>query len=169
MSLETLKEITDETKSSGTTYVRWGRTTCPGDGSDIVYSGYAGGSLYKHTGAAVSMLCLPMDPDWAQYSDESEYDSGFVYGSEYESWSNRKMDDFFGPGHVNQDVPCAVCNVQPRSATIMVPGKIKCHPDWILEYVGYLMPGHFHNAAATDYYCIDKKPECFGWTWGDQR
>ena len=69
LSLETLKENTDETKSSGTTYVRWGRTTCPGNGSDIVYSGYAGGPFYNHTGAAVSMLCLPMDPDWAQYSD----------------------------------------------------------------------------------------------------
>ena len=106
-----LEENNDETKSSGTTYVQWGRTTSPGNGSDIVYSGYAGGSHHNHRGAAASMLCLPMDHDWAQHSDKENYDSELVYGSEYESYIDR-MDDFFGPGHRNKDVPCAVCNIR---------------------------------------------------------
>ena len=161
-SLNTLSErieTVDKTiKTVGTTYVRWGRTTCPGNGSDVIYSGYAGGSHYTHSGAAVSMLCLPTDPDWALYTDTNEDGGGFVYGTEYEPAIGR-TDPFFGTGHVDQDVPCAVCNVQHRSSTIMVPGKTKCHPGWTFEYTGYLMSGSYNHAAASDYYCIAKDPE----------
>ena len=51
-------------KSQRTTYTRWGRTICSGNGSESVYDGFAGGSHYTHKGGASSMLCLPMDPDW---------------------------------------------------------------------------------------------------------
>ena len=55
-----LKEsLAENMKKSGTTYTRWGRTSCPGNGSEVVYSGYAGGSHYSHKGAAASMVCLP--------------------------------------------------------------------------------------------------------------
>ena len=142
-------------KGSGTTYVRWGRTTCPGNGSEIIYSGYAGGS---YTGAAVSLLCLPLDPDWALHTDTEEDYSGYMYGAEYQPNMGR-TDQFFGIGHADQDVPCVVCNVKGRSSAIMVPGKTRCHPGWTSEYTGYLMLGHHHQKAATDYYCIDKEPE----------
>ena len=49
-------------EKTGTTFVRWGRKTCPA-GTDSVYTGYAGGSHYSDKGAAVSMLCLPMNPE----------------------------------------------------------------------------------------------------------
>ena len=160
-----LKQSYDELKlnvdrnvnTSGTTYVRWGRNDCPETGSEIVYAGYAGGSWYNHSGAAVSLLCLPEDPDWAHYTENADKYSGFVYGTEYE-WSIRRMDQFFGTGHAEQDVSCAVCIVQSRSSAIMVPGKTTCHPGWTLEYSGYLMSGYYNHAAARDYYCIDKEP-----------
>lgn len=31
----------------GATYVRWGRTTCPGNGSELVYEGYTAGSEHS--------------------------------------------------------------------------------------------------------------------------
>ena len=158
-SYDELKQHVDRNvKTTGTTYVRWGRTTCPGNGSDVIYSGYAGGSLYSHTGAAVSMLCLPTDPDWALYKETENLESGFVYGAEYEP-SNGRLDQFFGTGHSQQDVPCVACNVETRSSTIMVPGKTACHSGWTLEYTGYLMSGYYDHKAARDYYCIDKDPE----------
>ena len=158
VSYEELKQHVDKNvKISGTSYVRWGRTTCPGNGSEIVYSGYAGGSYYNHNGAAASMLCLPKNPDWATHTD-SEENSGFVYGAEYEPSSGR-TDKFFGKGLADQDVPCVVCNVKSRSSSIMIPGKTSCHPGWTLEYTGYLMSGYYQHPAARDYYCIDKKPE----------
>lgn len=158
-SYDELKQHFDgNVKSSGTTYVRWGKTTCPGNGSDIMYSGYAGGSYYSHTGAAVSMLCLPTDPDWALYTNTEDSSSGLLYGAEYEP-ANGRTDKFFGTGHAQQDVPCVFCNVKTRSSTVMVPGKTRCHSGWTLEYTGYLMSGYYSHDAATDYYCIDKDPE----------
>ena len=159
LSYDELKQHVDRNvKTTETTYVRWGRNVCPGNGTETIYAGYAGGSWYEHPGAAVSMLCLPQDPDWALYTDKEDVHSGFVYGTEYEPCNDR-TDQFFGTGHFNRDVPCVVCNVKTRSSTIMVPGKTKCHPGWTLEYTGYLMSGYYKHVAASDYYCIDKDPE----------
>ena len=156
----------DDTKASEfmrhvqkTTYVRWGRTSCPGNGSESVYDGFAGGSHYSHKGAS-SMLCLPKDPDWdaGKTSDKSDPNVGYIYGAEYHDGSGRS-DQLFGESHQNHDVPCVVCDVTKRSTVIMVPGRSKCYPGWTLEYAGYLMSGHINHEGATDYYCIDKDPE----------
>ena len=144
-----------------TTYTRWGRTTCPGNGSESVYDGFAGGSHYSHKGGASSMLCLPRDPDWEAGKTSDKLNTaatGLIYGVEYEDGSSRS-DQLFGGSHYQRDVPCVVCDVSKRSSVIMVPGKSKCHPGWTLEYAGYIMAGHYDHAGATDYYCIDKEPE----------
>ena len=48
--------------SGGALYTRWGKTTCPGTpGTELVYSGLAGGSLYSHSGGGANYLCLPED------------------------------------------------------------------------------------------------------------
>lgn len=39
-----------------------------------------------------------------------------MYGTEFQS-------GFFGPTAKYQDVPCAVCEVQAGSKTIMIPGR----------------------------------------------
>ena len=155
---QSYKDFKRSAKSGGTTYIRWGRKNCPGNGSELIYSGYAGGSWYGHSGAAVSMLCLTTNPDWAKYTSSLDSESAFVYGAEYESSSSR-TDKFFGPGHVQHDVPCAVCDVQSRSSHIMIPGKTRCHAGWTLEYSGYLMSGYHAHAAARDYHCVDKYAE----------
>ena len=158
-SVEDLKQSVNQNaaKRAGTTYVRWGRTTCP-SGVDAVYTGYAGGSWFDHPGGAVSMLCLPKNPDWAKYIDGVGANSGFVYGAEYEPADGR-TDQFFGNGHSQHDVPCTVCNAKSRSSSIMVPGMKMCPADWSLEYTGYLMSGRYNHKSSSDYYCIDAAAE----------
>ena len=54
--------------TGGTIYTRWGRTTCPIDqGTELVYSGRAGGSHYNEHGGAADLLCLPDDPEYSIY------------------------------------------------------------------------------------------------------
>ena len=163
--LEEWKRQWDETKASqskskGTTYTRWGRTTCLGNGSESVYDGFAGGSLHSHKGGASSMLCCPKDPDWEaeKTSDKTDPHVGLIYGAEYDDGSGRN-DLLFGESHYQRDVPCVVCDVTKRSTVLMVPGRSKCHPGWTLEYTGYLMAGYYDHDGATDYYCEDKDPE----------
>ena len=76
IELGTLKNdiVTLQSVAGGTTYVRWGKKTCPSNGTETVYSGYAAGSHYTSTGAAANYLCLSPDPMWAYYSDK--VDSG---------------------------------------------------------------------------------------------
>ena len=155
-----LKEIETASKQNtpAITYIRWGKTDCPSN-SDVVYSGFAGGSYYNHQGAAASMVCLPKDPIWEKH-DSRLQKGGLMYGAEYD-------DDHKGPGrqsmitgknHYERDVPCIVCEAQ-RSMMIMIPGRSECYPGWTREYWGYLMSGHYEIKAATDYYCVDADPE----------
>ena len=154
------QSVKEGNKLSGTTYIRWGRTTCPKNGSEVVYTGWGGGSWFDHTGAAASMLCLPEDPDWdqAKYKDGFAAYAAYVFGAEYQDGQGRS-DPFFGRNHDQQNAPCVVCNVRSRFSHIMIPGKTRCPAGWTREYYGYLMAGRHSHRAATDYYCIDMKPE----------
>ncbi|XP_045170022.1 uncharacterized protein LOC123532616 [Mercenaria mercenaria] len=155
-----LKEI-DAKKSfgvAGNTYVRWGRTECPGNGTDMVYKGYAGGGRYDKKGSASTYLCLPEEPVWGVYED-SEQVAGTVYGAEYELY-NRNMDKFFGKTLLDNDVPCCVCRTK-RPSVIMLPGRNICYDGWILEYSGYLTSGH-DTHHATEFVCLDGEPEIIG-------
>ncbi|XP_045169116.2 uncharacterized protein LOC123531884 [Mercenaria mercenaria] len=155
-----LKEI-DAKKSyggAGNTYVRWGRTECPGNGTEMVYKGYAGGGFYDNEGAASNYLCLPEEPVWGVYED-SEQVAGTVYGAEYELY-NRNMDKFFGKALHHQDVPCCVCRTK-RPSAIMLPGRNICYDGWTLEYSGYLTSG-YENHHATEFVCLDGDPEAIG-------
>ena len=144
------------------TYVRWGRTTCPqaGNGTELVYEGYAGGSHYTHSGAAVDYLCLPKNPDWDHFEPAAQ-SGGLVYGAEYE-YSQRASSAKFFPSQtsslVDNDVPCAVCR-STRSSVLMVPAKNQCHPGWTHEYHGYLSAGYHKHAAASEYVCVDREAE----------
>ena len=107
---------------SGATYIRWGKTSCPGNGWTEVYSGYAGGSYFNHKGAAASMLCLPKDPIWKKY-DDTVQEGGLIYGAEYDDrYKSNRESVLVGKHHYAQDVPCVVCHVQ-RGSSIMIPGR----------------------------------------------
>ena len=147
----------------GSTYVRWGRKSCPTvNGTTLVYSGYAGGSLYKDPGAAANHICLSPDPIWDHYTDAVD-SLARVYGVEYEFFTGHGSDiprhsAFFGKNLIDQDVPCSVCE-SPRTKVLMIPGRNSCYTGWTLEYKGYLVAGDFGHASATEYICLDKDPE----------
>ena len=150
----------------GSTYVRWGRTSCPGNDTEQVYSGYTAGSLFSDTGAAANYLCLSPVAQWAKYTDAVD-SFAKIYGAEYETWNanantnagaKQRSNFFFGKSLVDDNVPCSVCR-SSRSSVLMVPGRNTCLNGWNLEYAGYLASGANYQAAATEYVCLDANPE----------
>ena len=144
--------------NAGTVYTRWGRTSCPGNGTDIVYSGYAAGGYFTHNGRSPELLCLPEDPEWGTYDESLNNNGGFIYGAEYEL-KERGRDKIFGENIDDQDVLCAVCEVKQRTRHLMISGRITCYNGWTREYWGYLMTSHYSHSTQAEYYCIDAKPD----------
>ncbi|OWF48210.1 hypothetical protein KP79_PYT14489 [Mizuhopecten yessoensis] len=69
----------------GVVYTRWGRKDCPeGNGYQLVYSGYAGGSWYSAGGAAANALCMPPDPSWGPHKNTTLTYPSYLYGAEYD-------------------------------------------------------------------------------------
>ncbi len=137
-------------QGGGLTYIRWGSSSCPSNvsGTEMVYSGIAGGSLYRHAGGGSNYLCMPKDP---QYNSNRTYRSSvsYIYGVEYEIPVQ---------GNNNYNAPCAVCHVSTRSALLLIPAKYSCPANWTMEYYGYLMSGSlFHKR--THFVCVDHSME----------
>ena len=141
--------------TGGTTYIRWGRTTCneTGNGTELLYSGRAGGTHRHHRGGAANYLCMPDDPDHLQYQSGVQGHS-FVAGVEYDF--SYVPDVSYFTAH---NVPCAVCYVATRSVAVMIPAKTQCPTNWTIEYIGYLMAEWIHADGPTTYECVDKDPE----------
>ena len=140
--------------TGGTTYIRWGRTTCPsGNGTELLYSGRAGGTHYEHSGGAANYLCMPDDPDHLQYQSGVQGKS-YVAGVEYDYASHPSLSSLNC-----HNVPCAVCYVATRSVAVMIPAKTQCPTNWTLEYIGYLMSAEHSRNSRTMYDCVDKDPE----------
>ncbi|CAI8032723.1 Short-chain collagen C4 (Fragment) [Geodia barretti] len=117
----------------GAVYVRWGRTVCPSDqGTELVYSGRAGGSRYDHRGGGANHLCMPDDPEHLQYTSGVSGNS-YMYGVEYRSHSQPLQTVEY------HNVPCVVCHVTTRATLLMIPAKVNCPTNWTTEYTGYLM------------------------------
>ncbi|XP_052788001.1 uncharacterized protein LOC128224290 [Mya arenaria] len=150
-------------QDGGAVYVRWGRTTCPANGTDLVYTGYTAGNLYSQNGAA-DYLCLTSEPIWGVYDDTLHTYSARIYGTEYEFGGEGYSDggaQFFGKNIQNHDAPCAVC-ITSRRATVMIPGRNQCYPGWTKEYSGYLvsgLSGTQGHASSSNYACLDAEAE----------
>ncbi|XP_060592242.1 short-chain collagen C4-like [Ruditapes philippinarum] len=141
-------------------YVRWGRTSCPANGTHLVYSGFSAGFYYGKSGGATNHLCLPTDPQWAHY-DDSVTSGSKIYGVEYQfgdTFSDQGS-AFFGGEHIyEEDAPCAVCQ-STRPIMMMLPGRLDCYPGWTKEYNGYLVSEADGHASASEYICLDSRPE----------
>ncbi|KAL4221491.1 hypothetical protein ACF0H5_019748 [Mactra antiquata] len=155
-SIEVLKH---GQKASGSMFTRWGRTVCPGNGTNLLYWGYMAGSDYGHTGTGSNYLCLPSEPRW-DYYDTSKESVGKITGVEYQFWHHKddgaKM--FLGDNMYNHNAHCAVCHVS-RGNTVMIPGRNVCYDGWTMEYSGYLVSGYYGHSSATEYVCLDRRPE----------
>ena len=145
--------------SGGATYIRWGKSFCPGvTGTELVYSGIAGGSQHNQGGGS-NYLCLPKDP---KYSSTLRYNAGIrdhspIHGSEYE---------YPVQGTQDQNVPCAVCHVSTRPTVLMIPAKAICPPTWTREYYGYLISAN-KGHRRTSFECMDKAMESLPGGEGD--
>ncbi|XP_060595584.1 uncharacterized protein LOC132749718 isoform X3 [Ruditapes philippinarum] len=140
----------------GSTYVRWGRTECSSN-SSVVYKGYTGGKWYRDTGGPANYVCMPEDPQWAEYLDGFQDIGNRMYGTEYED----NYESTFNPFSVhrdNEDAPCVVCRSQ-RATTVMIPARTSCYNGWHLEYTGYLMTMSRAYHSSSEYICVDKDPE----------
>ncbi|XP_076455386.1 uncharacterized protein LOC143289981 [Babylonia areolata] len=131
--------------AAGSTFVRWGRTTCPNNTS-LVYSGVAGGTWYGHTGGASNYLCLVMEPDLDNAAPPSLHN--WLYGAEYE----------LVDGNHEQDVVCSVCRAS-QATTIMIPATRACPAGWSTQYKGYLMSEFWKHKGRTEYVCVDEASE----------
>ena len=144
--------------TGGAVYTRWGRTSCPsGQGTELVYSGRAGGSWYSKTGGASNYLCMPDDPDCNDMNSQSDCETqgnNYVYGVEYEKLPNQPFQ--LVNGH---NVPCAVCFTTSRDTVMMIPAKTECPTSWTKEYSGYLMSQAQDHQSPTMYECVDQYPE----------
>lgn len=147
-SYESIKNVYEST-NSGTTYTRWGKTSCPGNSSEKIYSGFGGVNEDLENGGYV--LCLSNDPEWKFYRNDTRI--GYIRGIVYDA------DELFSKDLRYFDVPCAVCHVNIRSSMVMIPGRSSCYKDWIMEYSGYLM-----GSWSTDNICIDEDPDVVNWT-----
>ncbi|XP_033759381.1 uncharacterized protein LOC117341630 [Pecten maximus] len=140
-------QTTVQTNKGAAVFTRWGRKDCSGNTTSLVYTGYAGGSMYTDTGAAAEYLCMPSDPIWGPHKDlvyNSDLWVGYVYGAEYEDTG----DGLFGFADNVHDVPCAVCLASQYTTSLMIPGRTECYPGWTEAYHGDMASGA-HNAGSS--------------------
>lgn len=136
----------------GYTYIRWGRTTCPMNGTEFIYKGYMAGDKWNQPGGGANNLCIPEIPSWGNYVDG--YDGGSeIRGTEIEDTSG-VSNKLFGKETNNHDIPCAVCRSM-RASHVMIPGRTSCYTGWTEEYSGYVVASNPTWAANSDYVCLD--------------
>ena len=133
------------------TYTRWGNSSCPNiTGTELVYTGRAGGSHYSEKGGASNYLCMPLDPEYTLAYSAGVNGQSYIYGSEYEH-----------PLHSSKyehNVPCAVCAVSTREMVLMIPAKTSCPTSWTREYYGWLMSEH-RGHHRSQFECVDHAQE----------
>ena len=123
-----------------------------------VVPGVAAGSHYTHKGGGSNYLCMPRDPEWGPKTIADFQSGGYLYGAEYEIFSNNPFSNAESV-HDNDDVPCAVCHVNGRPTKLMIPAKLTCPDGWTKEYWGYLMAERYDHVGRTTYVCMDNAPE----------
>ena len=131
-------------------------------------SGYATRHHYRHGGGGSNILCLPEEPQWRNHTTGNPA-SGWLYGTAYALRGGHAT--FFSTVNTggrllhHTPVPCAVCYVSQRSASVMIPAATGCPVGWTPEYGGYLMSGHSYDdnkqnpRHPTTYICVDQAPE----------
>ena len=113
-------------RSGGVIYVRWGKSSCPSvAGTELIYAGRTGGSLWSNTGSGSNYLCMPDTPQYTLSYIPGSQSYSEIHGIEYE----RSV-----AGTSNHNVPCAVCFASTREAVLMILAWTSCPAGWTREY-----------------------------------
>ena len=107
------------------------------------------GKSYYNQGGGVNYLCLPLNPQFPDNARAGQNSYTSIYGVEYQSGFS---------GMSDQDATCAVCEVQGRSAVLMIPARNTCPDGWTLEYEG-LLGSEKSVHKGSDYVCVSSNPE----------
>ncbi|XP_052271722.1 uncharacterized protein LOC127872431 [Dreissena polymorpha] len=70
--------------STGATYIRWGRASCPHSNNSLVYHGFAAGTAHSFSGGAADYQCIPAEPELETVVTRADYISN-IYASEYQT------------------------------------------------------------------------------------
>lgn len=96
-----------------------------------MYIGIAGGGDYDIDKNRVNTLCLPHNPDpvpsdfLTHFQNNNRASPSLILGSEYQyTYMNVAVDD---------DVPCAVCDIALVPSVILIPSKMICLAGWSLS------------------------------------
>ena len=140
--------------TGGVQFIRWGSSTCPDtEGTQLLYSGQAGGSLFSDQGGGSNYLCLPNEPQLDILPvTAADTIRSTLYGAEY-----RDTSPILG-SLLNLDVVCAACYSPQRAVKVMIPARVNCtDPSWTREYFGYLMSSSpaFGDQFRTVFECVD--------------
>ncbi|XP_077867993.1 uncharacterized protein LOC100375332 [Saccoglossus kowalevskii] len=139
--------------TTGSVYVRWGRSTCE-DTAELVYEGVMGGAHYTHTGSGSNYQCLPLNPIYDDLGSGTGRSRALMYGAEYQIFN---FDTLSAAN--DHDAVCAVCRVRSRGTVLMVPARNECpSTEWTREYYGYLMSQQY-NYQKHDFVCVDSNLE----------
>ena len=128
--------------------------------SRLFYSGLMGNNDYANTGGGHSFQCLPHNPQYVNYVDGYQYNSGsrgLMFGTEYvgDPDSIFDMDNLDDSTFLYNDAPCAVCHVENQTSVIMIPAQSQCEPGWTEQYWGYLV-SEDNNGAGDDFLIIHR-------------
>ncbi|KAK3093710.1 hypothetical protein FSP39_019121 [Pinctada imbricata] len=137
-----------DARKGGAVYVRWGRKQCPGNDTELVYSGFIGGTNYNIYGGS-NPQCMVPNP---VLSNRTDHVYNHIYGAEFDH-------DFFGAGTGTNDLPCVVCRHKEYNSIVTLPGTNVCYTGWKLQYQGYLLGGFPSYKGVTDFTCFDANPE----------
>lgn len=148
----------------GSTFVHWGKSSCPMTSKQI-YRGQVAVPDHGASGGGSNYMCLPADPEYHPNSPNNVL-SATIFRVWYEIDDN--LDKL--PNLHRDSVPCAVCESDQRLTQLMMPAKTRCPTsDWVLEYSGFLMssPTQYTNGELvknyyrTSYICVDNDIESF--------
>ena len=113
----------------------------------VVGTGYAAGHHWNHNGGGSNQLCLSEEPQWKNHTvgtTATNSATGWLYGIEYVFAAQFHI---LIPARVSRrPIPCAVCYVPRRSASVMIPASTSCPAGWTQEYGGLCYVGAFVGA-----------------------
>jgi len=146
-----------------TTFINYGRKNCSGTRGLVgnVYSGFVGGSDYRHSGNGMNYLCMPNEMQSVGSAANAGYtgDGSKIVATRYERRTNP-----INAAHSAANakvVACSVCEVEYQE-TMMKPAVQECPSGWEKIYQGYIMAAWYNDNSETESVCVHEDIQHLG-------